>query len=125
VVVEKATHIVAGTGCQYGYGKCVRVMYKNLTDKTVKAVEFDIVFVDVMGDKHTYAHSFLAQGTGWRNSPVKPGTKGEAVWDNLLYDYCRKYEVTVKKVAFMDGTVWTAPSTTNPSQSHTNLGDKK
>jgi hypothetical protein len=106
--VEKATHMLHGKDCQYGYGKCVRVDYRNVADKVVKAVEFDIVFIDAMGDKHTYGHTFFAQGTGWRNSPVKPGTKGEAVWDNVLYDYCRKYEVTVKKVAFMDGTVWDA-----------------
>jgi hypothetical protein len=87
----------------------VKVEYQNVSDKPVSAVEFDIVFVDAMGDKHTYAHRFLTQRHGGpMERPIKPGTKGTAIWDNVLYDYCRKYEVTVVKVAFKDGTFWDA-----------------
>jgi hypothetical protein len=106
VVVLKTSSFVTSSECKYGYGKCFKVTYKNVSDKLVKAIEFDIVFIDVMGDKHTYPHKFLTEGTGWLSSPVKPGTKGTAIWDNLLYDYCRKYETTVTKVAFTDGTFW-------------------
>jgi hypothetical protein len=84
------------------------VSYRNDSDKVIKAVEFNIVFIDAMGDKHTYAHTFFEDRLA-----IKPGKKGHSIWSNLLYDYCRKYEVTVLKVAFEDGTVWKAPSTTN------------
>jgi hypothetical protein len=119
VGVVKASYYVPS--CRYGYGKCFSVTYRNDSDKEVRAVEFNVVFVDTMGDKHTYAHTFLAEGSRALGRPIKPGKTGEAIWDNVLYDYCRKYEVTVVKVAFKDGTVWKASSVTSSSRSQTYL----
>ena len=114
VKVIKTTHFAAN--CQYGYDKCVTVQYQNIGDKEIVAVEFDIVFIDVMGEKHTYSHHFLTENHGiLMYKPVGPGKKKEATWDNPLYDYCRKYEVTVLKVAFKDGTLWEAKSTQSDS----------
>jgi hypothetical protein len=109
VVVLKTTNWVSD--CQYGPDKCVGVEYKNVSKKDIVAVEFGIVFIDVTGDRHTYAHSFLTENHGiLMYKPVAPGKKKTATWDNLLYSNCRKHEVKVLKVAFKDGTVWDAES---------------
>ena len=86
--------------CELGGDNCITIWYQSAVPETahedlvIIAIEFKVVFIDVMGNRHTYPHNFLME------APVKAGKKGMGTWDNPLYAGCHEYEVTVVKVAF-------------------------
>jgi hypothetical protein len=94
------------TLCKTTNTRDMAIQYENSGDKEITAVEFKVLFIDAVGDKHDPMKPFLIERT------LAPGKKSTARWENLLFADAKKMEVTVIKVAFKDGTIWKADSQT-------------
>ena len=93
----------AGLGCSENpYIQLFSVQYRNDSSKEIAAVEFEVVFIDVLQDKHDSRTGYMSEKS------LKPGKTHTSKWSNILYDYAKTVEARPTKVVFKDGTKWVA-----------------
>jgi hypothetical protein len=76
------------------------LVYKNVSGKTITAIQFDLTLVDAFGEEQD---SFTAVS----NVRVAPGDTHEGTWKEIAMDSVgTKVRVSVYRVLFSDGSIW-------------------
>jgi hypothetical protein len=86
------------------WGSCLLIAYRNISDKAITAIRFEVTFINAMKESEPSAYSYDD------TSKVKPGKTRTTLWGDGVYwhQYGDKMEANVRvvKVMFADGTFW-------------------
>ncbi|MFF2889662.1 hypothetical protein [Paenibacillus sp. NPDC057967] len=98
------------TGTTIGYNLIgipePEITFKNLSDKTIDALEIEIRCYDTFGRAVTFpGYSNLFRGIA-QEVMIPSGTEDTFVWTLNLFDNTTKVNVTVTNVHYTDGTTW-------------------
>jgi hypothetical protein len=98
---------VKGASIQLRTDMASWVQFRNLTDKRIESVKFNVIYLDKTQDPHP-SFGDLVTDTG-----VKPGKVTYQTWTPSYLNYSQGgggYIIRVDKILYKDGTAWKAPN---------------
>lgn len=92
---------------EYSNYKSVRLRYKNVSGKKIKAIKFNWHGVDAFGEPADCgSYTELGFGGGFDDDPLSVGRSTTSVWSVLSRDGDKITKAWPTEIAFEDGTKW-------------------
>ena len=89
-------------------GVSIELIYRNLSDKTIKYIDFEVTPYNAVGD--VISGDFDGKTTVLLNKvgPIGPGERRDTTWENIWYNSTfRCFELNSVEITYMDGSTGT------------------